>query len=159
MHDRFFTLTSRRLAVFFTIAVVALGSAGFDAQERRVIRVTAERFSFTPSRIEIDAGEEVELRIKSDDTAHGFRIVGLAEDGDLDTLIAEAVQEASWCSSDPLCIEREAAGVDALNNAACHACLLLPEVSCEEMNVLLDRALLVGTPVEPDLGFFSALLE
>ena len=77
MHDRFFTLTSRRLAVFFTIAVAALGSAGFDAQERRVIRVTAERFSFTPSRIEIDAGEEVELRIKSDDTAHGFRIVGL----------------------------------------------------------------------------------
>ena len=31
-----------------------------------------------------------------------------------------------------------------LNLAACHACALLPETSCEEMNVLLDRALLVG---------------
>jgi cytochrome c oxidase subunit II len=45
-------------------------------QERRVVRVTAERFSFTPSRIEIDAGEDVDLRLKSDDTSHGFRIVG-----------------------------------------------------------------------------------
>ena len=46
------------------------------APARRVIRVTAERFTFFPSRITIDAGEEVELRIRSDDTSHGFRIVG-----------------------------------------------------------------------------------
>jgi hypothetical protein len=85
-------------------------------------------------------------------------IVGLAENGDLDALITEAIREASWCSSDPLCIERESTGVDALNNAACHACLLLPEVSCEEMNVLLDRALLVGTPTQPELGLFSDLI-
>jgi cytochrome c oxidase subunit 2 len=44
--------------------------------ERRVIRVSAERFSFSPSAITMLAGEEVELRIRSDDTAHGFRIVG-----------------------------------------------------------------------------------
>src|SRR5262249_37947781 len=43
----------------------------------RVIRISAERFAFTPSEIKIDAGEEVELRLKSDDTAHGFRIMGL----------------------------------------------------------------------------------
>jgi MrfA Zn-binding domain len=86
-------------------------------------------------------------------------IVGLAENGDLDALITEAIREASWCSSDPLCIELESTGVDALNNAACHACLLLPEVSCEEMNVLLDRALLVGTTHEPELGFFTDLLD
>ncbi len=49
----------------------------FEAQQRRVIRMSAERFSFTPSRVEIVAGEDVELRIKSDDTAHGFRIVGM----------------------------------------------------------------------------------
>jgi len=41
-----------------------------------VIHVTAERFSFTPSEIRITEGEEVELRIESEDTAHGFRIVG-----------------------------------------------------------------------------------
>jgi len=43
---------------------------------RRVIRISAERFVFFPSRITITAGEEVELRIKSDDTSHGFRVVG-----------------------------------------------------------------------------------
>jgi hypothetical protein len=86
-------------------------------------------------------------------------IVGLAENGDLDALIAESMREASWCSSDPLCIESESSGVDSLNHAACHACLLLPEVSCEEMNVLLDRALLVGSAAQPELGFFSELLD
>jgi cytochrome c oxidase subunit 2 len=59
-----------------TILAVTLPVVAFDGQDRRVVRVSAERFAFTPSRIEIDAGEEVELRIKSDDTAHGFRIQG-----------------------------------------------------------------------------------
>lgn len=86
-------------------------------------------------------------------------IVGLAENGDLDGLITEATREASWCSSDPLCIEAEASGVDALNNSACHACLLLPEVSCEEMNSLLDRGLLVGVPTNSEIGFLSDLLR
>jgi hypothetical protein len=86
-------------------------------------------------------------------------IVGLAENGDLDVLVAEAIREASWCSSDPLCIESDGGGVDALNRAACHACLLLPEVSCEEMNILLDRALLVGTHENPTMAFFADLLE
>jgi cytochrome c oxidase subunit 2 len=65
------------LAVMLTIA---LPGSAFDGQDKRVIRVTAERFSFTPSRIEIDPGEEVEVRIKSDDTSHGFRIVGTDTD-------------------------------------------------------------------------------
>ena len=43
--------------------------------------------------------------------------------------------------SDPLCIEADASGVDSPNLAACHACVLLPEVSCEERDLLLDRAL------------------
>ena len=47
-----------------------------EQQERRVIRINAERFAFTPSRVEVTAGEEIELRLKSDDTSHGFRLVG-----------------------------------------------------------------------------------
>ena len=64
------------------VAVLAIVSpnAAFDGQDKRVIRITAERFSFTPSRIELDPGEEVEIRIKSDDTSHGFRIVGTETD-------------------------------------------------------------------------------
>ena len=51
------------------------GNAGSQTQ-RRVVRVSAERFAFTPSRIVVDAGEEIEMRVSSDDTAHGFRIAG-----------------------------------------------------------------------------------
>ena len=69
--------TATGAVVVVAIAVLAFPALAFRPQERKVVRVTAERFSFTPSRIEIDAGEEVEIRIKSDDTSHGFRIIGL----------------------------------------------------------------------------------
>jgi len=74
------------------------------------------------------------------------------------TLLERAVSESVWCSSDPLCIESTGQGSDALNLAACHACLLLPETSCEEGNRLLDRACLVGTRDQPEIGFFSNML-
>jgi len=69
----------------------------------------------------------------------------------------ELAARSAWCSADPLCIESGPNGVDGLNLAACHSCCLLPEVSCEEMNLLLDRALLVGTPTDPHIGFLSRL--
>ncbi len=43
---------------------------------RRVIRVTAERFAFTPSEIVVEKGTTIEFHLTSDDTDHGFRIVG-----------------------------------------------------------------------------------
>jgi len=46
------------------------------AAEVQVVNVSAERFSFTPSEIRVKAGVRLELRLRSDDTAHGFRIVG-----------------------------------------------------------------------------------
>jgi cytochrome c oxidase subunit 2 len=42
----------------------------------RVIYVTAERFVFTPSEITVDEESVVELRVSSEDTSHGFRIIG-----------------------------------------------------------------------------------
>jgi hypothetical protein len=88
-------------------------------------------------------------------------VVAVTDDGRLSTSLEEAVRRASWCSSDPLCIEAATQGVDALNLAACHACSLLPETSCEHRNQLLDRALLVGTPTgddDPAIGYFAELL-
>ena len=70
-----------------------------------------------------------------------------------------AIRELRWCSSDPLCIEGMAALSDGLNGAACHACVLAAETSCEHFNRFLDRAFLVGLPTDPAVGFFSALLE
>lgn len=83
-------------------------------------------------------------------------IVARAESGDLSASIRRAIARAAWCSTDPLCIESPPAGFGNLNHAACHACVLLPETSCEHFNTLLDRALLVGTPEIPSLGFFNA---
>ncbi len=71
--------TSARVAVAFAaVVLMAFPSAGHtQPQPRRGIAVVAERFSFTPSEITIDAGEVIDLRLKSDDTAHGFRIAGV----------------------------------------------------------------------------------
>ncbi|MET7293578.1 DUF1998 domain-containing protein [Streptomyces griseoloalbus] len=76
----------------------------------------------------------------------------------LDGTVRSAVRRAEWCSSDPLCMETEASGTGGTNLAACHACVMLPETSCEHNNILLDRALLVGTPDEPSVGFFQQVL-
>jgi cytochrome c oxidase subunit 2 len=42
----------------------------------RVIEITAQRFEFWPSEIRATEGDVLEFRIRSDDTMHGFRIVG-----------------------------------------------------------------------------------
>ncbi|HEY3092580.1 MAG TPA: cupredoxin domain-containing protein [Vicinamibacterales bacterium] len=42
----------------------------------RVIEISAERFQFWPAEVVVREGEEVELRLRSDDTIHGFRILG-----------------------------------------------------------------------------------
>jgi hypothetical protein len=74
----------------------------------------------------------------------------------LRTLVA-ALNKAQWCSSDPICIETTGQGTDNANLAACHGCLLVSETSCETGNRLLDRAMLVGSPRTPDMGFFASL--
>jgi len=87
---------------------------------------------------------------------------GLVRQGIPDLLtatFAKGVNKASWCSSDPLCIESSGQGLDNVNLAACHACVLVPETSCEEMNRFLDRALVVGTLDDPSVGFFRGLVE
>lgn len=53
----------------FSPAVLAQEPAGVT------IDVTAERFSFTPSVIRTKLGSSLTIRLKSDDTDHGFRIL------------------------------------------------------------------------------------
>ena len=87
---------------------------------------------------------------------------GLQREGNpsrMERTIVAAIQAQAWCSSDPLCIEDVLTGSTGLSLAACHACVLSPETSCEEFNQFLDRALLVGTPADPALGFFVDLVS
>ena len=57
--------------------------ADATAQDTQIIEITAERFSFTPSEIRVKAGTRVEIRLRSEDTAHGFRIKGTDIDVEL----------------------------------------------------------------------------
>ena len=72
------TVTRFALLLFLlAVSAVVPGSAApGQTPGRRIIEITAERFEFWPSEIVLTEGEEVELRVRSDDTAHGFRIVG-----------------------------------------------------------------------------------
>ena len=71
---------SSRTLLAAVVAAVLVGFPGqapaVQAPGPRVIEITAERFEFWPSEIAINEGEEVELRVHSEDTLHGFRLVG-----------------------------------------------------------------------------------
>jgi hypothetical protein len=86
-------------------------------------------------------------------------LVRQGEPGRLEPVLVEAVRSASWCSSDPVCIESPGQGTENSNLAACHGCALISETSCEEGNRLLDRAMIVGTLRDRNLGMLSGLLE
>ncbi len=67
------------LCVVCTMVIVATVSSQ-DAQPAppavQTVDVLAERFSFTPSEIKTTVGTTLQIRLESDDTAHGFRIIG-----------------------------------------------------------------------------------
>ena len=83
---------------------------------------------------------------------------GLVRQGKFDRLrgvFIKAVESARSCSNDPVCNLSQGQGRDSLNLAACHACMLVPETSCENYNTILDRGVLIGTLDQPDAGIFS----
>jgi cytochrome c oxidase subunit 2 len=66
------------LLVFMGVLAASTGASLATAlqQKPQVVEIFVERFSFTPSEFRIKAGAPVEIRLRSDDTDHGFRIVG-----------------------------------------------------------------------------------
>jgi hypothetical protein len=88
-------------------------------------------------------------------------LVRMGMPGLFDSMVLDAISGAQWCSTDPLCMEvgEGGQGPDSCNSAACHDCSLLPETSCEEFNRFLDRALLVGTLNDADVGFFAGIID
>lgn len=81
---------------------------------------------------------------------------GLARQGDatnFERILRAALLKCETCSRDPLCAESYDgnAADPGMNGSACYSCSLLPETSCEILNCLLDRQLLVGQGI----GFFS----
>lgn len=74
-------------------------------------------------------------------------------------ILSGALHGLEWCSADPLCASGILTLSEGSGSAACHSCCFLPETSCEHFNRHLDRAMLVGTPQAPEIGYFNALLK
>lgn len=83
-------------------------------------------------------------------------LVRQGKPGNLETIVYNAIENARWCSSDPICIDSHGQGPNSCNLAACHNCALLPETCCEESNKLLDRAMLIGELDNPSIGYFNS---
>lgn len=82
---------------------------------------------------------------------------GLAEKGrsaDFERLVTDCLERATYCSSDPLCGHSASGEMGRLNGAACHACLLVSETSCERSNQYLDRAHVVQTVAQLGTNYF-----
>jgi hypothetical protein len=83
---------------------------------------------------------------------------GLADQGKthrFDHALTTALQRSGYCSSDPLCGHAAPGSMGHLNGAACHACLLVSETSCERSNRYLDRAHVVPTVARLKTHFFD----
>jgi hypothetical protein len=82
-------------------------------------------------------------------------LVGLGVPDQLGQHLDGALERMQTCTSDPLCAEHITLQDRSLHEAACHACLFLPETSCERGNKYLDRSVLVPTVNRADLAFFE----
>jgi len=90
----------------------------------------------------------------SDGTLGG--LVELGKPDNLGSLILQAIDRATICSSDPLCSEHNPGKDSSLHNSACHACTFVAETSCERGNRYLDRALIVNTFESQNAAFFDS---
>lgn len=143
---------SARLVVVHSLAHILLNelslTAGYPAASLRE-RVYAE-----------DGQAGILIYTATADSAGSLGgLAALSEPSRLAAVLSSAVSRAQWCTSDPVCIESPSSGVDGLNLAACHACMLLPETSCEHFNCLLDRALIVGTQESPEFGLIASKIS
>ena len=142
----------------------------FDARAMEMPRPKSPRFVLVHSlahllirRLELEAGysgSSLRERIYSDQRMAGFLIytatpdsegtlgglVELARPEDLGPILGRIWEDTQLCANDPFCASRKVSDREShLNGAACHACLLLPETSCEQGNHYLDRSLVVRT--------------
>ena len=72
---------------------------------------------------------------------------GLSREADpnrFKNIFLNAIKSKQNCSQDPHCIMGIKSASEQFNHSACHACMLLPETSCQNWNRFLDRAMLRG---------------
>lgn len=150
----------------------AIGSRIGDATPRRVLLHTLSHLLMRQlafscgyaaaslrERVYASADQELGVLIYTAAGDSGGTLGGLARQGEAPRLartLLGSLEQAAWCSSDPLCRESRGQGLDSLNLAACHGCSLVAETSCERGNLLLDRVLVVGDGRVP--GYFQDVI-
>ncbi len=82
-------------------------------------------------------------------------IINSAEPKTFLSIMDNVFKKSQWCSLDPVCTEHQGQGPGWLNRAACHACALIPEPSCEFGNVFLDRVYIKGNREKGIPGFLD----
>ena len=85
-------------------------------------------------------------------------LVNLGLPGAFEEILSTAIENANWCSADPICMEMSThggQGPDNCNLAACHNCSLVPETACEEFNRFLDRGVIIGNEENKNIGYFN----
>ncbi len=90
----------------------------------------------------------------SDGALGGLVELGRKNENKLWDVLEGAVFESRSCSCDPLCSMQESEKNPQMIGAACHACTLLPETCCENMNSILDREMVDHT-LRADTGFLK----
>lgn len=82
-------------------------------------------------------------------------LVALGAPETLGRMLDDALERARLCSTDPMCADHTPdEQSDTLHSASCHACLFVPETSCEVGNRYLDRAALVATFADAHVEYF-----
>lgn len=82
-------------------------------------------------------------------------VVSQGEPEKIIEIIKKGLERSINCSSDPLCWESEGQGIFDLNLSACFSCSLVAETACEEMNLGIDRRVLV----DEDFGYFKKVIN
>jgi hypothetical protein len=147
-------LLTPRFALLHTLAHVIINQLTFDAgystsSLRERLYVSEGTSGMSGLMIYTAAGD-------ADGTLGG--LVRLGDPGNLERTLERGIENARWCSADPICMEmgsQGGQGPDSCNLAVCHNCGLLPETACEEFNRFLDRGVLIGTEDDASLGFFN----
>lgn len=76
----------------------------------------------------------------------------------LGKLVKDSIEDARWCSADPVCSDigqSSGQGPNNVNGSACHNCCIVPETCCEEFNSSLDRSVVIGNLEKTMVGYFD----
>lgn len=86
---------------------------------------------------------------------------GLVEMGKINkfrSILKDALEDAIFCTNDPVCSSININEENDLNGSACFACSMIAETSCEFGNHLLDRSLLVPLLDSGTEPYFEGLI-